>query len=325
MADALAADAAVAAAIGKRAPKTTKGRRIVKRREPQAVETAKTALLMAGNRISYQMQMLMRDLHRIRSPLSALFSRKHDLHPFEDVQRVEALCQNYGHGLFVFGSSSKKRPSRLIFGRLFNGYLLDMQEFGVTEYKPMQSFGAETCILGGKPLLLFQGPLFDSDERMKQAKSLLLDYFSGPRPEKVMLAGLDQVIVCSAFDGEGGASSSSPPRIGIRRFKINLAKATTGSRLPHVELKETGPSFMMDLDRSKAPDREKWKQAIKVPKELKPKKVKNVSKDAMGKRSAKVHLGRQDFDQIHTVHHGKAKRRKLNEDVAGGAPAPDIP
>merc|ERR1711862_547776 len=77
------------------------------------------------------------------------------------------------------------------------------------------------------------------------------------------------------------------------------------------DLEEIGPSFKMELDRAKEPDRERWKSAIKVPKEIKSKKVKNVAKDYMGKRRARIHLGRQDFDQIHTVHHGESKRKKL--------------
>ncbi|CAL1131385.1 unnamed protein product [Cladocopium goreaui] len=54
--------------------------------------------------------------------------RKHEEHPFEDCSKVEVLCKKFDHALFAFGSTSKKRPSRLILGRLFDGALLDMQE-----------------------------------------------------------------------------------------------------------------------------------------------------------------------------------------------------
>jgi hypothetical protein len=77
----------------------------------------------------------------------------------------------------------------------------------------------------------------------------------------------------------------------------------------------------MELDRTKDPDRERWKQAIKVPKEVAKKKIKNVSKDYMGKRNAKIHVGKVDYDQIHTQFHGEAKRKKLN-DATSKAPAP---
>ena len=56
-------------------------------------------------------------------------------------------------------------------------------------------------MLGSKPLIIFQGAAFDNDEVLKRAKSLLLDLFSGPKAEQVLLSGLDQAIVVSTLDG----------------------------------------------------------------------------------------------------------------------------
>lgn len=310
----MVADAdALSAALSKRSPKTHKGRRILAKRESRAVEDAKTVLIVAGNRCSNDAQTLLKDLHNLRSPLSTIFGRKHEMHPFEDVSKLETLCGKYDHSLFAFGSSSKKRPFRLILGRLFAGQTLDMQEFSVKDYKPISKFPSTSTVLGSKPLVIFQGSPFEIDERMKRAKSLLLDFFSGARPQRVLLQGLEQVIVCSTMEGPApkGGGPSLPPPITVKRFKLKMTKS--GSKLPHVEIEEIGPSFVMELDRTKDPDRERWKQSIKVPKELKIKKVKNMSKDSMGKRKARIHTGKQDFDQIHTVHHGKSKKEKLNE------------
>jgi len=317
----MGADDALGAAL-KRSAKTKRGSRILKKREPQAVEDAKTALIMVGVKASHQVQMLLKDLHRIRTPLSTLFTRKHEVHPFEDIARLETLCSKFDHGLFAFGSSSKKRPFRLILGRLFDKNLLDMQEFTIKDYKPIQSFHKPDCTLGSKPLVLFQGSSFETEDRMKRSKSLLLDFFSGPRPQQVMLQGIEQVVVCTAFDAAGGAPPADDPviPISVRRFRMKMAKS--GSRLPRVELEEIGPSFKMELDRSKDPDKERWKQAIKVPKEVKVKKVKNISKDSVGKRRARIHMGKQDFDQIHTVHHGESKRKKLRAETASAKAAP---
>merc|ERR1712187_1040630 len=143
----------------------------------------------------------------------------------------------------------------------------------------------------------------------------------GARPENEMMQGLDQVIVCSTFDsppssGSAAVSAESEPPVTVRRFRVLQQKS--GSKLPRVELEETGPRFVLSLDRAKGPDKEKWKQAIKVPKAAKPSKVKNVSKNSMGKRRGRIHMGRQDFDQIHTVHHGAAKKKKKLES------APDL-
>jgi len=310
---------ALSAALGKRQPKTKRGYRILKKRESRAVEDAKTALLLSGNRATVEVQSLLKDLHKVRSPLASLFIRKHDMHPFEDTQRLESLCSKYDHGLFAFGSSSKKRPFRLIMGRLFDSALLDMVEYRIKDYKPAEKFHKADCMAGSKPLVLFQGSQFESDEGMKRTKSLLLDFFSGPRPQRVMLSGLDQVVVCSAEEGSIPVGATAPVTcVSVKRFRMNMQKS--GSRLPHVELEEIGPSFKMELDRTKDPDRDRWKQAIKVPKEVKTKKVKNVSKDYMGERKARIHVGKVDYDAIHTQFHGQAKQKKLKAETSGDAP-----
>lgn len=321
------ADAALANALGKRTAKTTRGRRILKKREPQIIEEAKTGLIIRGNQCANQVALLLRDLYRLRSPLATLFMRKHPEHPFEDIKKLESMCVKHDHSLFAFGSSSKKRPFRLILGRLFDGHLLDMQEFGVQDYKGISSFPrtvAESS-LGSKPLVVFQGASFETDERMKRVKSLLLDWFSGPRPEKILLSGLDQVVVCSAPESTAGSASgesaASTPPVLVRRYHLQFLKS--GSKLPRVELHELGPQFTLTTDRVKEPEKDRWKQSIKVPKAAKPAKVKNVSKDTMGKRSGKIHLGRQDFDQIHTVHHGKAKDKKMRAELAERKKADD--
>lgn len=310
--------AALTEVLGKRVPKTTKGRRILARREPQIVEGAKSALVIRGLKCSAPVQMFLRDMYVLRNNLATLFMRSHPYHPFEDVTRLEQLCNKHDHSLFLFGSSTKKRPFRVIFGRLFKQGLLDMEEYSISDYTSRADIGqgAEECMTGNKPLVVFQGAAFDSDERLKRTKSLLLDYFSGPRPEKVLLQGLEQVIVCTALDAPSkpGALSDEPEhKVQVRRYRVLMQKS--GSRLPRVELKELGPRFTLSLDRSKAPDKELWKQSIKIPKEIKKKKEKNISKDTTGKKRARIHLGRQDFDQIHTVHHSKKKAKKLREDL----------
>lgn len=313
--------------LSKRKPKTRKGKKILQSRLPQIIEDAKTALVIRGTRSSNDVNTFLRDLHTIRAPLATLFMRKHDEHPFEDIKRMEQLCKKFDHALFAFGSSSKKRPFRLILGRHFDTSLLDMQEFGVQEYKAMSTFHptVKESVIGSKPLLIFQGTPFESDDRMKRVKSLLMDFLSGPKPEQVMLNGLDHVIVCTALDvGAGGGSSSSAAKVAttsepistvlVRRYRIQMLKS--GSRLPRIELEEVGPHFNLTLDRTREPDKERWKQAIKIPKAAKPKKEKNIKHDSLGKKIGKFHLGKQNFDSIHTVHHGATKRKKLREDLS---------
>ena len=61
-----------------------------------------------------------------------MFSRKHDIHPFENKNELEALCKKTDTSLFMFGSHSKKRPNNLVIGRTYEHKVLDMVELGVT-------------------------------------------------------------------------------------------------------------------------------------------------------------------------------------------------
>mmetsp|Transcript_28027 Transcript_28027/g.60857 ORF Transcript_28027/g.60857 Transcript_28027/m.60857 type:complete len:348 (-) Transcript_28027:83-1126(-) len=324
-------DAAIAKALGGRKAKTRKGRKILQDREPKIVEAPKSALIIKGNKSSVDVKMLLTDLHRMRNPLSTLYSRPHPIHPFEDHSSLVRLCNKHDHSLFAFGSSSKKRPFRMIFGRLFNGDLLDMIEYKVSNYKSINSFETKgrDAVVGSKPLLIFQGAGFENDETMKRTKSLLLDYFGGPGPDKVVLEGLENVVIVTQHEApsasvgadgirresasDGAAVAGDVPTVTVRRFAIEFQKS--GSKLPRVELQEVGPSFSMAIDRVKDPDRDKWKMATKIPKGAKPKKVKNVSAETTGTKRARIHLGKQDFDQIHTVHHSKKKDKKLRAAV----------
>ena len=47
----------------------------------------------------------------------------------------------------MVGSHSKQRPQNLIMGRFFNYQLLDMVEFGVLDYKSMESFKSLKVII----------------------------------------------------------------------------------------------------------------------------------------------------------------------------------
>ncbi|CAE8585840.1 unnamed protein product, partial [Polarella glacialis] len=77
--------------LSKRTPKTRKGRKILEKREPQVVEDAKTALVICGNKSSLDVGNMLKDLHAVRNPLSMLFTRKHEEHPFQDTKRLEQL------------------------------------------------------------------------------------------------------------------------------------------------------------------------------------------------------------------------------------------
>jgi ribosome production factor 2 len=136
--------------------KTHKGRKILESRESKTVENNKSSILVKGNKTSLMITELIKDLHTLRgTDMSKLFMRKsHDIHPFEDIGMIEQMAVKQDSSLFVLGSHQKKRPDNLIFGRLFSEHLLDMFEFGVSNYKGIAQYKAEIdCQI--KPILMF--------------------------------------------------------------------------------------------------------------------------------------------------------------------------
>ena len=74
-------------------------------------------------------------------------TKKNDIRPFEDINSLEFFSKKNDCSLFMVGSHSKKRPQNLIMGRFFNYQLLDMVEFGVLDYKSMESFKSLKVII----------------------------------------------------------------------------------------------------------------------------------------------------------------------------------
>lgn len=67
------------------------------------------------------------------------------LTPQFDVSYTQQMHFLVKCSLFCFGNHQKKRPNNLIFGRMFDWQLLDMVEFGVVDYEPMQSTKVLLC------------------------------------------------------------------------------------------------------------------------------------------------------------------------------------
>lgn len=158
-----------------------------------------------------------------------LIYRKESFRPFEDSTQIEFLCSKSNSSLFVFANNSKKRPNNLIVGRTFDDHILDMIEFGFTDYRALNHFKGTKTAIGTKPIVIFSGQPFDVEHDYQRAKSLLLDLFSGPDVECIRLSGLEHVLHFVAIDG----------KIFMRSYRVELKKS--GTRLPRVELQEMGP------------------------------------------------------------------------------------
>ena len=77
----------------------------------------------------------------MRKPNAVFYGKKNkDIIPFEDTSKIEFICKKHNASLFTIASHSKKKPHNLVFGRLFDGELLDMIEFGIVGGVPMELF-----------------------------------------------------------------------------------------------------------------------------------------------------------------------------------------
>ncbi|KAL8435224.1 hypothetical protein Efla_006387 [Eimeria flavescens] len=202
----------------KRKAKTHKGRRIQAAREAESYPKVKSLLLLRGARCSSVLQQLLADLRDMKKPDAVyLCQRKQqDLHAFENAEPIEYLATKNGCGVFAFGSSSKKRPCRLLLGRVYEGQLLDMHEFAVSHFTPAAAFaGVQAPHAGSTPLVLLQGGLWVASERMQTLKNLFADLFRGiaapPEgpPQQLFLSGLDRVIAISAVQAEAAAPAAA--------------------------------------------------------------------------------------------------------------------
>ncbi|XP_012255041.2 ribosome production factor 2 homolog [Athalia rosae] len=269
-------------------PKTRRGKRALLSREPQLVEDAKQTLFIKGSRTSEILNKCAKDLYDIKKPDARMMQRKNDILPFEDATPLEQFARKLNSPLFVFSSHNKKHPNSLVVGRMFDNNLLDMVEFGVQDYKGLVDFKIDKIVTGIKPVLIFNGELFENDREYSRIKSLLIDLFQRNTVENIRLQGIEHSISFTIINN----------KIHVRSYRILLKKS--GSRIPRIELEEIGPQVDLIVRRTKLASDDLYKQACRKPKELKVKKKKNISMDALGSMHGRVHMGKQRLQTIQT-------------------------
>lgn len=278
---------------------TARGRRYLASRAPKLREDVKSALFLRGSKTSELSTGALRSLYNMSKPDAQFLNRRRDIRPFEDASELERLIQHHDTALFGVASHSKKRPDNLILGRCFDGHLLDMFEFKVEEYSK-----AVHKMIGMKPCLVFLGD-WEQDDRIKRLKNFLVDFLRGPDVDRVNLAGLEHVIVVGISDNT----------ISIAPNRLRLTKSST--RVPNVALEPASAQdvpLKLELRRDHAPSFELWKLSLKQPKELKPKKRKNISTTSIGDTVGKIHVAKQDLDSIQVRKVRALKKTKVDHE-----------
>ncbi|XP_068981897.1 ribosome production factor 2 homolog [Bombus flavifrons] len=285
-------------------PTTHKGKRAILKKEPKLIEGAKQTLCFKGKNTSQIVVDFMKDLYDLKKPDAQIMQKKNDILPFEDVTPIEKFSVKYNAPLFMIALHNKKRPHNLVMGRMYEQTLLDMVEFGIENYKGLKSFKVPKISEGIKPLLVFNGELFENNYELNRIKNLFVDMFQREPVEKIRLQGLEHVLSFTAIDN----------KILVRSYRILLKKSDC--RIPRIELEEIGPRADLICRRTKLASEDLFKQACKKPKELKVKKKKNISVDKLGTTFGRVHVGAQNINSIQT-RKMKGLKKTMAEKKAG--------
>ncbi|XP_054010705.1 ribosome production factor 2 homolog [Hylaeus anthracinus] len=285
-------------------PTTHRGKRAILKKEPKLIEDAKQTLCFKGKNTSQIVVDLMKDLYDFKKPNAALMQKKNDILPFEDVTLIEKFSTKTNASLFMVALHNKKRPHNLVLGRMYEHTLLDMAEFGIENYKGLKDFKVPKISEGIKPLLVFNGELFENNYELVRIKNLFVDMFQREAAENIQLQGLEHVLSFTAVEN----------KILLRSYRILLKKSDC--RTPRIELEEIGPRADLLRRRTKLASEDLFKRACKKPKELKVKKKKNISKDNLGTTFGRIHVGAQNINSIQT-RKMKGLKKTIAEKKAG--------
>ncbi|KAJ3336321.1 hypothetical protein HDU91_001824 [Kappamyces sp. JEL0680] len=250
-----------------RKPKTAAGKRALKKKEAVQDEGAKSAIFLKSTSSSQVVNDVLKDLCALKKPDAKMFSKKNDIRPFEDHKPLEFLSQKNDNALFCLGSHSKKRPHNLVFARMFDCQMLDMIELGVQNVKKMDEFKASQvpkASLGNRPLIVFRGEHWESNDELRTIKSIFLDMFTGDQTaDKIDLNnGISHAMVFTLV-----GNPSAPCRILLNVYTTELKKSQDGdSQLPRVELTEAGPFIEFVQRRTLLANMDMMRESLRVPK-----------------------------------------------------------
>ncbi|CAH7671516.1 Brix domain-containing protein [Phakopsora pachyrhizi] len=192
-------------------PKNARSKRALSAREPKLVEGPKVSIFVKSSQTSEKVRLALTELYQIKSSVNSIqFSKKNLIHPFEDPSSLQFWSIKNDASLFLVGSDSKKRPDNLTFVRMFDHQVLDMVEVGIEGAVSLKDFKGPKITPGLIPLFQFVGSLWESNDRCKCFKSILLDFFRGEQINSIdLVQGLQLVISLTIPEiGQAGENGS---------------------------------------------------------------------------------------------------------------------
>lgn len=275
--------------------------RYLKKTGSQLREGAKNALLLKGISCSQAMATVLQELRSMQAPHVKLLSKKNQIVPFdsEGQQSLEFLTTKNDCALFAVGSSNKKRAANLIVGRTFDRQILDLAELNVLRFKSMKDYGGQVPKkkIGSKPMMLFVGDTWDQQDDYRNLRSLLTDFYRGDVVDKLVLSGLDHLIVFTLATAPVSGTDTTQILLHQRTYFCQLKK-DPNSATPVPYLESCGPDLDMRLGRTQWAEPDLYKAARQQPAQLKRKKVKNQSTNLFGERIGRLHLAKQNVEHM---------------------------
>lgn len=292
-------------------PAKAKVQRYLKSVESQLREGAKSTLMLKGIRCSQAMGNLLKDMRAMQAPYAKLLTKKNKIVAFDDVEgqrSLEFLTTKNDCALFALASTNKKRPNNLVMGRTFDHQILDMVELAILRYKSIKDYGGSIPKkrIGSKPLMLFLGDLWQQDSNCKKMQNLLIDFYRGDVVSKLVVSGIDHLIVFVATQTKQEENSNpninTGPKLIIHQHtyfcKLKKNPNDPSSRVPVPYLIPCGPDTTMQIRRTQFAEQDLWNQSLKQPQGLKKKKRKNKSTNIFGETVGRLHIEHQDVAKI---------------------------
>ncbi|KAI6246945.1 Ribosome production factor 2 [Erysiphe necator] len=293
-------------------PRNARSKRALDKKAPKIIENAKRCLFLRGTKCSQVVQDALTDLYQLKVPLAKKFTKKNDIHPFDDPSSIEFFSEKNDAPIVIFGSSSKKRPHTITMVRLFGFKILDMLEMYLDpeSFRNLAEFKNKKCAVGLKPMLLFAGTAFENPvaNEFSLLKNLFIDFFKGELADKIDVEGLQYLVSISAIDVVDGKEST--PIVHLRAYCIRTKRS--GQKLPRVEVQEMGPRMDFRIGRFQQANESVLKEALKKPRTTEERPKKNISTDIIGDKIGRIHLGRQDIKVLQTR---KMKGLKRTRDI----------
>jgi ribosome production factor 2 len=316
----------------------------------------KSVLLLKGRKTSIYMNKLLIELRSLQAPASKLLNKKNMIDIFTSnntgtttgvssggantggdgsVQSLEFLMTKNDCNLFGIATHNKKRPNNLIIGRTFNCQLLDNVELGILYYKSAILNSNNISIsngskndsekldipkkrIGSKPLLLFNGDIWNNIPDYSNLRNLLIDFYRGDVVDKLVVTGLDHIIVFTAsytntLNNNINTSGNNTVLIHQRTYHVQLKKNTNtnemngSTSIPVAHLTSTGPDLDFIIRRTI------WAQTdLAIAARVQPKassknkksatslkgSKKNQSTNVFGETLGRLHIEKQNLDKM---------------------------